>query len=98
EYTESNKTVISNGIHIFLDNDLGELSFMNNIDQITIISTASAEKELIPLSKLKDFLTWRQKEFIEKYENTRFDTQSSTYTLFKTALDYGTKALSTINT
>ena len=38
-------------------------------------------KELIPISKLKDFLTWREKEFIEKYEGTRHNTENDSYAL-----------------
>ena len=38
------------------------------------MAKAKIKKELIPIEKLKDFLIWRQKEFIEKYEGTRRNT------------------------
>ena len=73
--TEENKKQILNGTYIFLDNFLGEIDFLNNIDNLTTVSKKEAKKELVPIEKLKDFLTWRQKEFIEKYEGVRYDTE-----------------------
>jgi len=62
------------GIYIFLDNYLGELDFLNNIDNLKVINKKEAEKELVSIGKLKDFLIWRQKEFIEKYEGVWYNT------------------------
>lgn len=97
ELTEDNKQEIGNGAYIFLDNYLGELDFLNNIDNLKIISRQEAEKELVPISKLKDFLKWRQKEFIEKYSELRYNTENDGYLSLEAVLDNGRPLLATVN-
>lgn len=96
--TEGNKSKILRGINIFLDHYLGELEFITNIDNITLINRAEAQKELIPITKLKDFLTLRQKAFVEKYDATRLNTENNQYSIFKTELESGNVLLSLIDT
>ena len=48
-----------------------------------MIGKNEAIKELIPIKKLKDFLTWRQKEFVEKYQGVRYDTEQDTYSILE---------------
>ncbi len=96
--TEDNKQQIGNGTYIFLDNYLGELDFLNNIDNLKVISKHEAEKEIIPISKLKDFLTWRQKEFIEKYEGARYNTENDEHSILEAELENGNKLIAVINT
>jgi hypothetical protein len=79
DYNEEDKKTIINGTYIFLDNYLGELNFITTIDDITVISKAQATQELIPISKLKDFLIWREKEFVEKYKGLRHNTENDNY-------------------
>lgn len=98
DLTDENKNQIVNGTYIYLDNYLGELDFVNNIDTLNIIGTQEIEKELIPIAKLKDFLTWRQKEFIEKYEGVRYDTENDGHSTFEADLESGNKLLAVINT
>lgn len=90
---------ISPGVYIFLDNFLGELEFITTIDILTVIGNDKAEKELIPIEKLKAFLIWRQKEFLEKYQGQRHDTENDTYSTFETELkNNGRKLIAVINT
>jgi len=98
ERTEDNKQEIGNGTYIFLDNYLGELDFLNNIDNLKIISKYEAEKELVPIAKLKDFLTWRQKEFIEKYEGVRYDTENDEHSILEAELESENNLIAVINT
>jgi hypothetical protein len=98
DLTEENKNQITNGVYIFLDNYLGELAFVNNIDTLKVIGLQQAEKELVPISKLKDFLTWRQKEFIEKYEGVRYDTENDGHSTLEAELESGNKLFAVINT
>lgn len=98
DYTEENKNQIGNGCYIFLDNYLGELEFLNNIDNIKFKGPKEAEKELIPISKLKDFLNWRQKEFVEKYEGVWYNTDSDQHSLLEANLESGNRLLAVINT
>jgi hypothetical protein len=98
DLTEENKDQIANGTYIFLDNYLGELDFVNNIDSLKTIGIQQAEKDLIPITKLKDFLTWRQKEFIEKYEGVRYNTENDGYSTLEAELESGAKLFAVINT
>jgi hypothetical protein len=98
-FKEQDKSNIANGVYIFLDNFLGELEFATTIDNLTIIGESEAEKELIPIEKLKAFLVWRQKEFLEKYEGERHDTENDAYATYETELkDSGRKVVAVINT
>lgn len=96
-FIEENKEQIINGTSIFLENFLGELDFVNNIDSLKVIGIKNAKKELIPIEKIKDFLTWRQKEFIEKYEGLHYDTENVTYSLLEAEFDSGDTLFAVIN-
>ena len=98
EQAEENKQQIGNGTYIFLDNYLGELDFVNNIDNLKIIGRHEAEKELVPIAKLKDFLTWRQKEFVEKYDGVRYDTQNDEHSILEAELESGNNLIAVVNT
>ena len=56
-----------------------------------------AEKELIPIEKLKDFLLWREKEFIEKYEGVLQNTDTAEFSILEAELESGNKLIATIN-
>lgn len=98
DLNDENKGLLSNGTYIFLDNYLGEIDFLTTIDNIKIISNQEVQKELVPIAKLKDFLTWRQKEFIEKYEGVRYNTENDNYSILEAELENGNKLLAVINT
>ncbi len=83
ELTPENEDLIAKGTYIFLDNYLGELEFITTIDQLDFIGLDKAEKELVPINKLKKYIIWREKEFIEKYEGIRIDTDNDSYSLFE---------------
>ncbi|MGE6220597.1 DUF695 domain-containing protein [Nubsella zeaxanthinifaciens] len=98
DLTAENKNQITNGVYIFLDNYLGELEFASNIDTLRIVGLQEVEKELVPIAKLKDFLIWRQKEFIEKYDGVRYDTENDGHTAFEAEVENGNKLFAIINT
>lgn len=98
DMTENNRQQVINGTYLFLDNYLGELDFVNNIDNLQIIGKSEARKELVPIVKLKDFLTWRQKEFVEKYEGIRYDTEKDEYSILEAELDSGNMLIAVVNT
>ena len=98
DLNEQNKGTVINGTYIFLDSFIGELNFVTTVDKIDIIGKADAAKELVPIEKLKDFLTWREKEFIEKYEDTRHDTDNDEYAMLEAELSNGNMLLAVINT
>lgn len=98
DFTEDNRSSIVNGTLIFLDNYLGELKSVTTIDSVDVIGKEDAKKELIPIGKLKDFLTWREKEFIEKYEGILRDTDNAEFSILEAELENGNKLIATINT
>lgn len=98
DQTEENKQQIGNGTYIFLDNYLGELDFVNNIDHLEMVSKKEAKKELVPIAKLKDFLIWRQKEFIEKYDGVRYDTSDDEHAILEAKLENGNNLIAVVNT
>jgi hypothetical protein len=98
DYNEEDKSAITNGTYIFLDNYIGELNSVTTIDNVVVIGKKEAQKELIPIEKLKDFLMWRQKEFIEKYEGTLQNTETAEFSILEAELESGNKLIATINT
>ncbi len=98
DFSEEHKTAITNGVFIFLDNFIGELNFAGTIDNITVTGVANAPGELIKIEKLKDFLTWREKEFVEKYEGVRHDTEHDNYSMLEAKLESGRGLVAMINT
>ena len=96
--TDSNKDELTNGCFIFLDNYLGELNFATTIDNVDFCTKNEAKAELIPINKLKAFLAWREKEFIEKYEGKRYDTKSDTHSVMEATLTNGLPLVAVINT
>ncbi len=97
DLNEENRQAISNGTYIFLDNYLGELNFATTIDNLQIIGKAEAQEECIPIEKLKPFLIWREKEFIEKYEGSRHNTENDTYSSFQAELENGKPMVAIVN-
>jgi len=97
DLNESNQSTVINGVYIFLDNFLGELNFATTIDNLKVVGKAEVGKELIPVEKLKQFLTWREKEFIEKYEGLRHDTEKDNYSMLEATLKNGHPLLAVIN-
>ena len=96
-FSEENKSTVTNGVYIFLDNYLGELNFATAIDNLTVIGKNKPENELIPIVKLKDFLLWREKEFIEKYEGIKYDTENDEHSLIEAELESGNTLFAVIN-
>lgn len=95
---EENRATVGNGIGIFLDNCLGELAFATEIDNITVIAKADAQQPLAPVGKLKDFLIWREKEFTERYEGVRHDTENDMYAGFEAQLSDDKPLVAVMNT
>ncbi|MFT2010218.1 DUF695 domain-containing protein [Pontibacter sp. 13R65] len=95
---EGNRKNAHIGVNIYLDNLLGELEFATSIDNLNVVGRSEAEGELIPIQKLKSYLAWRQKEFVEKYEGMRHGTEDDNYSLIEGELKNGRKWLATVNT
>ncbi|MEN2487763.1 DUF695 domain-containing protein [Flavobacterium sp. B11] len=97
-FTEDKKQQVTNGVYIFLDNYLGELHSVTLIDNMKVVGTNDISKELISIEKLRDYLIWREKEFVEKYEGTRHNTENDSYANFEGKKQDGSIVLALINT
>lgn len=98
DINEENKAIITNGTCIFLDNYIGELNFVTTIDNLLVVGKQQAQKELIPIEKLKDFLIWRKKEFVEKYDGVMLDTENANHSILEAELESGNVLIATVNT
>lgn len=97
-YQEESKDIITQGVFIFLDNYLGELRTVAVIDAIEIIGKVKANKELIPIEKLNEYLKWREKEFREKYKGVRHNTENDNYVSLSAQLENGDPLIAIMNT
>lgn len=93
-----NQSEIISGTYMFLDNYLGELNFIEIIDELNYKEKKDLDTPLIPIDKLKDYLIWRQKEFIEKYDGVRTNSDSDSVSVLEAELETGRKLIATINT
>ncbi|PXY43354.1 DUF695 domain-containing protein [Flavobacterium hydrophilum] len=97
DFIEDEKAMQTNGIYIFLDNFLGELHSITLIDSLKVVSENDISEELIPIEKLKDYLIWREKEFVEKYEGVRHDTENDNYSSLEAKTKDGEVVLAIVN-
>lgn len=95
-HNEENAKEIAHGVYIYLDNYLGELNFVSTIDNLAIAGKQNLQKELVPINKLRDYLLWREKEFVEKYEGVRRDTEQDKYNIMEGRTDSG-PVVATVN-
>ncbi|WKB82917.1 DUF695 domain-containing protein [Cellulophaga lytica] len=98
DYTEDNKAIMTNGVYLALDHSLGELNSVTKIDNVSIIAPQNATSELVPFKKLKDFLIWREKEFVEKYKGLRHNTENDKYSGLEATLNNGLPLIAVVNT
>lgn len=96
-YHEDDKATVDNGVYIYLENLVGELKLSTEIDNITVTGREN-NKKLIPVEKLKDYLNWRQKEFVGKYDGIRYDTADDEHSVLEAELDSGNTLVAVINT
>ena len=73
------------------------MNFATTIDNLTVTGKEEAAGELIPIEKLKDFLIWRESEFIEKYEGMRHNSENDSCAVLRAELENGNMLLATVN-
>ncbi|REC62594.1 DUF695 domain-containing protein [Chryseobacterium pennae] len=82
-----NKNAVTTGVCIFLDSFLGELNFATQIDTFTVVEIDKAKQDLVPIEKLKDFLSWREREFTEKYKSIKSADVEEEFSILRATLD-----------
>lgn len=84
DYKPENAELIANGCIIFIDNLLGERESIEKLDYIDVVGPVVDESiELIPIEKLKDYLIWREKEFVDKYEEVEYNPGNSDFVVMQ---------------
>lgn len=78
---------IKQGVFILLDHLLGELNYVESIDHIDFVEKNKGEKEWIPIDKLPDFIKWRKKEYLEKYESENYNSDDDTFVTLESQSD-----------
>lgn len=97
DWKKGDKNLLTNGIFLAIDNYLGELNAITTIDNLTIVAPEEATEKLIPIEKLKDFLIWREKEFVEKYKGLRKNTEEGNYWSAEATLPNGKPLFAFVN-
>jgi hypothetical protein len=98
-YSEDNKNTITQGCLLYLDALLGELNAATLIDNVAVKAPdPAADLPLIPMDKLNEFLHWKEKEFVEKYEGTRHDTAGDEYANLEGEDEDGLPSIAIVNT
>jgi len=98
DFNDKDKPSIVSGVYLFLDNYLGELNSVTTIDSVLVIGKDSAERELMPIEKLKSYLLWREKEFVERYHGVIRDTHDMEHWILKATTKEGSTLIAAINT
>ena len=96
-YEKEDKDFFVNGTYIFLDIFLGELKCSTIIDNLSVQGPAKLAPELIPIEKLKSYLNWREKEFIEKYSGVRHDTDLDEFKSLEATYQGGNQVIAIVN-
>lgn len=81
--TPENESELGNALFIFLDNYLGEIETMTMIDYLEVRGEEGIEGELVPMSKLSDYLRYRETEFVEKYDAIKHNSVNDNYTILE---------------
>ncbi len=70
---------------IYLENGLGELNTAVQIDKYVVgeLPSETDGMEIIPITKLNEYLNWREKEFVEKYESSGKSRPEESYTVLE---------------
>lgn len=97
DLSEYNAQVVMAGTCIFLENYLGELAFRTQVDDMEIMRPQDAVKELIPISKLAGFLSWRQKELAGQYDVVIENTENDEHVMVEAESEAGAKLIAVVN-
>lgn len=98
DYNEEQKNDFQSGGMIYLENALGEVNTATLIDDYEVKGPPGDGTELIPLLKLEEYLRWREKEFIEKYEKLEAVRPGDGYSVLESEDTAGNPVFATVNT
>lgn len=97
DYTPENKDLITQGVFLFLESFLGEQDTATLIDEALVKGPEADDAPAIPMEKLMDFLSWKQKEFVEKYQGVRHDTENDNHSGLEGEDEEGLPSIGVVN-
>lgn len=89
ECTPENESDIGNALYLFLDNYLGEEKTMTMIDYLEVKGEEDIEGDVISVTKLSDYLSYREAEFVEKYDSIIRVNEADEYSILESNGDNG---------
>lgn len=87
--TPENESEIGNALYLFLDNYLGEEKTMTMIDYLEVKGEKDIEGEVVSVTKLSDYLSYREAEFVEKYDSIIRVNEADEYSILESNGDNG---------
>ncbi len=83
EYNDDDAEDFQTAMSIYVQNGLGEINAATQIDELSFAAEPEEGEELIPISKLAGYLTWREKEFVEKYHTSSIELPEETFNVIE---------------
>jgi hypothetical protein len=98
DFSAGQQKTVTQGCLLYLDALLGELNAATLIDNVDVKAPDTAtDMRLIPMDKLTEFLNWKEKEFVEKYEGARHDTEGDEYAALEGKDEEGLPSIGIVN-
>lgn len=86
-YKAEEESVVGNALYIFLDNYLGELETVTLIDYLEVRGADMLTGEEVPLDKLKEYLHYREAEFVEKYNEVKHNSDEDSHMVCQATIE-----------
>jgi hypothetical protein len=79
DFNEEEDEDFQTAMIIYIQNALGELNMVTELDYFDVTGEPDDKSILIPVTKLNEYLRWREKEFVEKYDQGTIEFPEDTY-------------------
>ena len=97
QYNEEQKSEFLQAVYIFLDNYLGEYDSITKLDSVSIIAPPDAEKELIPIERLKNIVILKNSEISRLDKVIHANSDDDEYVGLEGETDEGLPLVATLN-
>jgi hypothetical protein len=97
EYNAEEDEQFQAGSKIYIENGLGELNTATKIDHYETGPLPGNGIDVIPITKLAEYLNWREKEFVEKYESVNIERPEEAFYVLEAEDNAGKPILATID-
>ncbi len=83
QYNIEEEEDFQTAMSIYVQNGLGEINAATQIDDLSFSAEPEDKSELIPINKLNDYLTWREKEFVEKCHSSEIELPEDSFNIIE---------------